>query len=395
MNETHEAAGRGSSSRGRGRGRGGRGGRGYRMSAAKSERARAAKETINVTIPHILEHTPRARAGITATRKYTLAEVPMQSKESSTYIPSISVVASDTFNAAADIIQRIHTSTTDTNSNNGGGAARIAVLNMASTSTPGGGILSGAQAQEETLCRRSTLYPSLTQRHYHPLDAGMVVYSPDVLVFMDSGYQMLPSTERFYVDVISAAALRRPELRKTSTTTLSDGTVLEGKGKEGKGKDGGDVKWEYASQSDYEAMMTAIRSIMRVAAMRGVTHLVLGAFGCGAYGNPNHVVADIFRRVICGRRFAVTAEGEGMEGVSEGVVSDAWSREEREVWSGIREVVFAVLPDGKAKGKGNFEVFADVFADVVGWQESASASSAAEAADASIENAVAEGETAT
>ena len=40
----------------------------------------------------------------------------------------------------------------------------IAVLNFASATNPGGGVKNGSSAQEESLCRCSTLYPTLDQR---------------------------------------------------------------------------------------------------------------------------------------------------------------------------------------------------------------------------------------
>ena len=41
---------------------------------------------------------------------------------------------------------------------------RIAVLNFASATNPGGGVARGSSAQEESFCRCSTLYPCLNLR---------------------------------------------------------------------------------------------------------------------------------------------------------------------------------------------------------------------------------------
>ncbi|KAF3911087.1 hypothetical protein AA313_de0205586 [Arthrobotrys entomopaga] len=338
--------GRGGGGRGGGRGRGGRGG--FNLSGAKAARARAARETINETIPHILSHTPRAQTGVDSSRRYTPSNLPALPKKPSTYIPHISIINSDTFTAAETIISNLQSSR-PTEYNNGTGPLRVAVLNMASNVQPGGGVLNGSQAQEETLCRRSTLYPSLARNNinsndnngngsFYPLSAGMVIYTPDVLVFMTQNYEMLNSNERYWVDVISAAAPKRPELTSTTTTT---------------NRNGGEA---YADQSDYEALVTTVKSMMRVAVMKGVTHLVLGAFGCGAYGNPNRVVAEVFKRVTCGRKFG--GGGDGGDG--------GWEREEREVWETIEEVSFAIY--GHDRGKGNLDVFEEVFRDVIEYQ---------------------------
>lgn len=40
---------------------------------------------------------------------------------------------------------------------------KITVLNFASATNPGGGVKTGSSAQEESLCRCSTLYPTLNQ----------------------------------------------------------------------------------------------------------------------------------------------------------------------------------------------------------------------------------------
>ncbi|KAK6523559.1 hypothetical protein TWF281_001540 [Arthrobotrys megalospora] len=310
-----------------GRGGGGRrnrvrGGRGGFMSPAKAERARLARETINTTIPHILAHNSRAKTGVESAVKYTASEIPTVQKSTSTYVPKISVVYNDTFDAARDIITSLKQTR---NRDYEAGRLKVAVLNMASNTNPGGGVLNGSQAQEETLCRRSTLYPSLLQRHFHPLPAGAGVYTSDVLVFMNQQYEMLKEADRFWVDVISMAAPKRPELTND--------------------------KKGYKEQASYEELISGVKGMLRLAKEKGVTHLVLGAFGCGAYGNPNGLVAECFKRVICGRKFG----------------SDGWEREEREVWSGIEEVAFAIY--GEDRGKGNLGAFEAAFKDVVRWQE--------------------------
>ncbi len=98
---------------------------------------------------------------------------------------------------------------------------RTAVLNFASASNPGGGVQSGASAQEESLCRVSTLYPCLRDKRMwdlfysphrktqNPLHNDDIIYTKDVVVVKDDDYNLL--NERFKVDIITCAA---PNLRE-------------------------------------------------------------------------------------------------------------------------------------------------------------------------------------
>ncbi len=91
---------------------------------------------------------------------------------------------------------------------------------MASPLRPGGGVLSGATSQEESLCARTTLLPSLRDDFYRLPEVG-AVYTPDVLVFgrwdadgsgADAVGEEMARRAWFYVDVVSAAMLRFPDV---------------------------------------------------------------------------------------------------------------------------------------------------------------------------------------
>ena len=53
-----------------------------------------------------------------------------------------------------------------------------------------------------------------------------------------------------------------------------------------------------------EATRLKIRAILRVAACNGHDGLVLSAFGCGAYCNPPHHVAQLFAEVLAEQELA-------------------------------------------------------------------------------------------
>lgn len=152
-----------------------------------------------------------------------------------------------------------------------------AVLNMASYIRPGGGVAKGSAAQEESLCRRTNLYQSISQfdnpklKHRYPLDINYgAIYSPVVSIFRlseseDCQFMSTPYT----VDVISAAAIKQPEL---------NGNKL--------------------SQKAWKMLKNKVRTILNLGIYYRNDSLVLGAFGCGAYGTPPDEMAQLFKTVI-------------------------------------------------------------------------------------------------
>ena len=171
---------------------------------------------------------------------------------------------------------------------------RIAVLNFASATNPGGGVKTGSSAQEESLCRCSTLYPALAQdwlwqKYYQKnrdardnLHTDACIYSHGVVICKtDASYpERMAEKDWVTVDVISCAA---PNLRE---------------------KPGNLHNPEYGaaktiSQDElYQLHVKRAKQILRVAAANGVDALVLGAFGCGAFANNPGTVAKAYADIL-------------------------------------------------------------------------------------------------
>lgn len=160
---------------------------------------------------------------------------------------------------------------------------RIAVLNFAASTHPGGGVKTGSYAQEESLCRCSSLYPSLmtdyvTKRfyYYHIENCGWAasdtcIYSPDVVIVRDDSDLLcdrLPPEEFVKVDVVTCAA---PHVFKNIVVRAED---------------------------LFRMHVSRAKNILRVAAYNGVDIFVGGAFGCGAFHNSPEVVAWAWREAM-------------------------------------------------------------------------------------------------
>ena len=199
-----------------------------------------------------------------------------------------------------------------------------AVLNMASRRNPGGGVATGAGAQEETLFRRTNLFRSLYQfapyagqygihasRFQYPLDRNFGgVYTPDAICFRETeqnGYALMDAPVA--ISFIAVAGLNRPDL-------TPEGMITD----------------EHA-----EAVKNKIRTIFRIGLRHGHDSLVLGALGCGAFRNPPRHVAKLFHEVM----------------------------EEPEFRNKYRKIVFAILDDHNARREhnpeGNFKPFYEEF----------------------------------
>ncbi|KAK4158977.1 hypothetical protein QBC43DRAFT_328089 [Cladorrhinum sp. PSN259] len=170
-------------------------------------------------------------------------------------------------------------------------AGRVAVMNFANESNPGGGWTNGALAQEEYLCYRSTLGASLLQTHY-PWQPREGLYTQDVVIYReaigytppDFGHRLLPQTSYIggaenlpVVSALSVAAIFRPRTHRGSNNPNNT---------------------YYSNPSHRELTKDKIRLTLRMAARKGHTIIVLGAFGCGAFANPPTGVCHCFTEVL-------------------------------------------------------------------------------------------------
>ena len=171
----------------------------------------------------------------------------------------------------------------------------VAVHNFASASNPGGGVVNGASAQEECLCRCSGLYFNLNTRAmwdgfyqphrdaHDPIHNDDIIYTPGVAVFKtDTAMpELMPESDWYNVDVITCAApnLRNQPSNKYNTGDGNKQTVMKDK--------------------DLLALHEKrLRRILEVALSEGCDTIILGAFGCGAFQNNPEVVAQANRNVI-------------------------------------------------------------------------------------------------
>lgn len=171
---------------------------------------------------------------------------------------------------------------------------KIAVLNFASATNPGGGVKRGSSAQEESLCRCSTLYPTLDRKwlwdkfYTANRQAGdnrhtdACIYSPSVIICKtdESIPVRLEEKDFVTVDVITCAA---PNLREEPSNWQNPET-------------GKPIKMEPVEL--YNLHVKRAKHILHIAAANQVDILVLGAFGCGAFQNDPDIVAKAYRTAL-------------------------------------------------------------------------------------------------
>lgn len=181
---------------------------------------------------------------------------------------------------------------------------RMAILNFADALEPGGLVLQGETTQEEDICRCTNLYECLikpeckTQYYDYNKNSGTgglytdaVIYSKDVRILKhDTTYNRVNDTA--YIDVITCPA----PCCKASLSELTK----------------------------------RIRGILKVARYNEVDTIILGAWGCGAFGQDARVIGACFAHELKQVRY-------------------------------FRNVIFAIKCVNPEMDRGNFDKFRDNF----------------------------------
>lgn len=200
----------------------------------------------------------------------------------------------------------------------------VCILNMANRQTPGGGVLHGCGAQEESLFRRSDYFRSLyrysnhlalefginTAEEHYPMHGDFGgIFTRGVTIFRGSeraGYPLLRKSWK--ANFIAVAAVNRPD-----TETVNGEARL--------------------TPLMAQATKNKIRTILRIAVDNAQENLVLGALGCGAFRNPPAHMAELFAEVLG----------------------------EEEFNGAFKRIFFSIIEDHNSRNGGNFLPFASVF----------------------------------
>lgn len=171
----------------------------------------------------------------------------------------------------------------------------ICVHNFASATTPGGGVVNGSNAQEECLCRCSTLYfnlnaPDMWSGFYtphrveqNPIHNDDCIYTPEVVVMKTDTHNpiSLPQEKWYKVNVITCAA---PNLREKPSNKMNQSD--------------GNKAVKITQKELLEIHEKRLTRILDIALMEGNDVVILGAFGCGAFENNPEIVARAAKNVI-------------------------------------------------------------------------------------------------
>lgn len=187
-------------------------------------------------------------------RKYVTSDYPKKAQ----IFPatSIEVIPMDTLEATVFLQEKFR--------------SRYSFLVMANATNPGGGYKDGAPAQEESICRRTNLVHCLNTVKY-PIPEYGSIYIRDIHILRDTEEH----NYSFLKKPVSSNCLLMPAYQAPPLT-----------------KEGG-LTPEYLGKTREK-----IHQMFNTFLENGDTRIILGAWGCGAFGNPPEDIVKLFMDVL-------------------------------------------------------------------------------------------------
>lgn len=179
---------------------------------------------------------------------------------------------------------------------------KVGVLNFASAHNPGGGFLTGAMAQEEALAYCSDLYTKQINgqgAEYYKInkDANSAFYTDTMIMsnvtfFRDANYNFVYPYSSCWVLTAPAVNQRLVTMRGVS------------------------------EEEGYSVMLERMRKLLYLFVYCGCENIVLGAYGCGVFGNDPEVIAKYWKKLLV---------EEGLGGYFKSVTFSIYDNPERRV----------------------------------------------------------------
>ncbi len=182
---------------------------------------------------------------------------------------------------------------------------KVCVHNFASATNPGGGVVHGSSAQEEALCRCSTLYPNINhesvfnnfhKRHRELLKKSLMdakynddcIFTPNVVVFKTdtNNPEIMAEKDWYNVDIITCAA---PNLREKPSNAMNPNS--------------GNQRIVISDMDLLNLHKKRLGRILEIAKKEKAEVVILGAFGCGAFSNPPNIVVEAMYDVLIKYRY--------------------------------------------------------------------------------------------
>jgi uncharacterized protein (TIGR02452 family) len=174
------------------------------------------------------------------------------------------------------------------------------VLNMANATYPGGGYKQGAMAQEENMWRRSNC--SFYDAFYdtYPPHLSNLLSAQDDLVYLDTKHPRvcIRGKDPHYTYLDKDNIFPFVEMRAAAQNC-------------------------YDTKFNIDICKQRINAQFNTLLKNHIKYVILGAFGCGAFGNPPEVVANLYKQQILQHRknfnvivFAIYYAGYGSDNYS-------------------------------------------------------------------------------